>query len=104
VERPSASVCVRAKVRDPGVLASLSKERDGGQERIRTFEGVSQQIYSLPRLTAPEPTLALQRGGDLGGTPDFGKGKSEGIRLDRDEALENPPAAGFRVFRGGGFA
>jgi hypothetical protein len=46
----------------------------------------------------------LQRGGDLGGTPDFGKGKSEGIRLDRDEALENPPAAGFRVFRGGGFA
>jgi hypothetical protein len=46
----------------------------------------------------------LQRGGELGGTPEFGKGKSEGIRLDRDEALENPPAAGFRVFRRGGFA
>ena len=32
-------------------------ERNGGQERIRTFEGVSQQIYSLPRLTASVPTL-----------------------------------------------
>lgn len=31
-------------------------ERNGGQERIRTFEGVSQQIYSLPRLTASVPT------------------------------------------------
>lgn len=26
----------------------------GGGWRIRTTEGVSQQIYSLPRLTAPE--------------------------------------------------
>ena len=31
--------------------------RSGGQGRIRTFEGVSQQIYSLPRLTASVPTL-----------------------------------------------
>ena len=28
----------------------------GGQGWIRTTEGVSQQIYSLPRLAAPEPT------------------------------------------------
>lgn len=27
-----------------------------GQERIRTFEGVSQWIYSPPRLTASVPT------------------------------------------------
>ncbi len=26
----------------------------GGEWRIRTTEGDSQQIYSLPRLTAPE--------------------------------------------------
>jgi hypothetical protein len=30
----------------------------GGQARIRTLEGVSQEIYSLPRLTASVPTLA----------------------------------------------
>lgn len=34
-------------------------ETESGQERIRTFEGVSQQIYSLPRLTAPEPALGF---------------------------------------------
>ena len=28
----------------------------GGQARIRTLEGVCQQIYSLPRLTASVPT------------------------------------------------
>ncbi len=25
---------------------------DGGEDRIRTYEGISQQIYSLPRLTS----------------------------------------------------
>ncbi len=30
---------------------------DGGQEWIRTIEGVSQQIYSLPRLATSVPTL-----------------------------------------------
>lgn len=29
----------------------------GGPGRIRTYEGESQQIYSLPRLTASVPTL-----------------------------------------------
>ena len=29
----------------------------GGGGRIRTFEGVSQQIYSLPRLTTSVPHL-----------------------------------------------
>lgn len=28
----------------------------GGPGRIRTYEGESQQIYSLPRLTASVPT------------------------------------------------
>ncbi len=32
----------------------------GGQGRIRTFEGVSQQIYSLPRLTTSVPTLKVR--------------------------------------------
>gem|GEM_PF-4062344 len=30
-----------------------------GQERIRTFEGVSQWIYSPPRLTASVPTRSF---------------------------------------------
>ena|GEM_PF-7056476 len=30
---------------------------DGGQDRIRTCEGVSQLIYSQPRLTTSVPTL-----------------------------------------------
>ncbi len=34
---------------------------NGGPGRIRTCEGVSQQIYSLPRLTAPEPTHRHQK-------------------------------------------
>lgn len=38
--------------------APLKKIRkDGGQGWIRTSEGICQQIYSLPRLAAPEPTL-----------------------------------------------
>ena len=43
-------------------------EQDGGQGRIRTFEGVSQQIYSLPRLTTSVPTLKVRGGGDMPGT------------------------------------
>ena len=31
--------------------------KDSGECRIRTYEGDSQQIYSLPRLTAPETPL-----------------------------------------------
>ena len=34
-----------------------SQGEDGGQGWIRTSEVVRQQIYSLPRLAAPEPTL-----------------------------------------------
>ena len=35
------------------ILLGLSKGiYSGGPRRIRTFEGVSQQIYSLPQLTA----------------------------------------------------
>ena len=34
--------------------ANEDKKEYGGEWRIRTTEGVSQQIYSLPRLTAPE--------------------------------------------------
>ena len=33
----------------------------GGPEWTRTTEGVSQQIYSLPRLTASVPTHENQR-------------------------------------------
>ena len=37
-------------------LAALPRDQtSGGGGRIRTSEGVSQQIYSLPRLAAPEP-------------------------------------------------
>ena len=38
------------------VLKELHK--NGGGRRIRTFEGVSQQIYSLPRLTASVSRLS----------------------------------------------
>ena len=31
-------------------------ESNGGPARICTLEGISQQIYSLPRLTASVPT------------------------------------------------
>ncbi len=34
----------------------------GGQGRVRTFEGVSQEIYSLPRLTTSVPALEPQSG------------------------------------------
>ncbi len=34
--------------------AEREERKNGGEWRIRTTEGVSQQIYSLPRLTAPE--------------------------------------------------
>jgi hypothetical protein len=35
-------------------------EPQHGQEWIRTTEGVSQQIYSLPRLATSVPTRKLQ--------------------------------------------
>ena len=49
-----------ARTRDPNlgrvVLYQLSYSRVGawsrGESRIRTYEGISQQIYSLPQLTA----------------------------------------------------
>ena len=34
----------------------------GGPSRIRTYEGVSQQIYSLPRLTASVSTHGAENG------------------------------------------
>ncbi len=37
---------------DRNDAAGQNQEPDGGQGRIRTFEGVSQQIYSLSSLTA----------------------------------------------------
>jgi len=37
------------------VLYQLSYMGTIGEGRIRTFEGASQQIYSLPRLTASVP-------------------------------------------------
>jgi hypothetical protein len=37
--------------------AALSSTEENGREWIRTTEGKSQQIYSLPRLATPEPAL-----------------------------------------------
>ena len=37
----------------------MTAVEDNGQEWIRTTEGVSQQIYSLPRLAASVPTRLL---------------------------------------------
>ena len=53
VPRPSVSICF-----DPG-------RTRGGEGRIRTSEGESQQIYSLPRLAASVPLriLATRRSG-----------------------------------------
>ena len=38
----------------------------GGEGRIRTSEGVSQQIYSLPRLAASVPLRLAEVAADLG--------------------------------------
>jgi hypothetical protein len=35
-------------------------QKSGGERRIRTTEGISQQIYSLPRLTASVSPHAIQ--------------------------------------------
>ena len=45
---PASSPKTATTPRHPDRKADL----DGGGRRIRTFEGISQQIYSLPRLTA----------------------------------------------------
>ena len=42
--------------RTAGVMEGTIDLESGGQEWIRTIEGVSQQIYSLPRLATSVPT------------------------------------------------
>ena len=49
---PSIPPCARCSARR---VPQRILRRRGGGGRIRTFEGVSQQIYSLPPLTAREP-------------------------------------------------
>ena len=41
----------------------------GGEGRIRTYEGISQQIYSLPRLTTSLPLHIWSRRRDLNPRP-----------------------------------
>ena len=62
------------------ISSQPSQREDGGQGWIRTSEVVRQQIYSLPRLAAPEPTLCFGGDGELGGRAGFGKGKSSIVR------------------------
>ncbi len=42
--------------KDRNNAAGQNQKFYGGPGRIRTFEGISQQIYSLSRLTASVPT------------------------------------------------
>ena len=48
---------------------SLSGQRAGGERRIRTSVGASQQIYSLPRLTASVSLLESTRFADRAASP-----------------------------------
>ena len=64
------------RTRDPQLgrlmLYQLSYSRNlyvCGEGRIRTYEGISQQIYSLPRLTASVPPLKKSRWTDSNRRP-----------------------------------
>ena len=41
----------------PSEASASAEAKDGGRGRIRTYEAVRQQIYSLSRLTASVPAL-----------------------------------------------
>jgi hypothetical protein len=62
----------------PGIPARLAKPqlasraRAGGGGRIRTFEDRSRQIYSLVRLTAPQPHRGTLKRSALLGKPSRG--------------------------------
>lgn len=47
---------------------AISAIENGGQSWIRTNEGISQEIYSLPRLTASVSTL-IEMGWPMGFEP-----------------------------------
>ena len=49
------------------MLSMLFRRLGGGEGRIRTSEGVSQQIYSLPRLAASVPLRLADVAADAGG-------------------------------------
>lgn len=50
-----------------GEFPGGDRRKGGGQEWIRTTEGVSQRIYSPPRLATSVPTHSLKKGGVLYG-------------------------------------
>ena len=54
--RPLTSLGRRPEARKPLSHQQKAPSGDGGQEWIRTTEGVSQRIYSPPRLATSVPT------------------------------------------------